>query len=430
MRQKGAMTLLTTALLLSVTLLLVLGSYKTTFHQIKIAQNELKARQAHWRVEGGLECGYAHIVQNSLGSIPNTLNSDCSMVGLTNLSVSGADPDVLVAQLGTTQVSKAIQFASGGANGAIKSTSNLVVFGSTLVSPPDPGELNADNKYECATAVVSKYLIATGVKNDGVGTGIPKPSNGFDNSYDCDPNHQTISSIQSGIWENATGEFVKFNVLEDFQRIKDLNPFKDKFGYERSQWKQAQADPNFGFKSYKMTAGNVDCVSKFIGDLDLGQPNAIWIEGSCELDVDAIKNVQSANAGTYLFLMMHNGVVGINGSGTIEGVMFHFNNGFAPAVTNWDKFVDPQISAILYNSGGQTNFDTMLQTIYGYPVDARLATYLQSGAFKFTGGMMFDTQGQIALFNNSMSLQYNSDITDSFGFTTPPRWKRGSWNDF
>ncbi len=49
--QQGIGTLLITSILLSVALVVTLGSYKI-FYQIKRAQNEVKARQEHWLAEG------------------------------------------------------------------------------------------------------------------------------------------------------------------------------------------------------------------------------------------------------------------------------------------------------------------------------------------------------------------------------------------
>lgn len=430
--QKGFVTLAITSVLLVIALGYSLSSYRSVFYQIKVASNEVQARKDHWQAEGGLECAFSHIVNDMNTAIPAGLQSSCNWLGLSFLDKSGTDADVLVAKSGNSFVSKAINFGAASTAGAIRSTSDLVVFGSTLVSPPAPGPLNSDDEYECVTAVVSNYLIATGVMNSGVGTGIPKPSVDFDNSKDCAATHKTASPINSGIWKDGFGNHVTHNVLEDFKREEELNPFKDKFGYERSDWEGARDDTNFNFLSYTMSGSDIDCVSKFKDHLVLGSPNAVWITGSCQLNETAltsIKNLQSANTGTYLFLLIHNGVVGISGAGTIEGVMFHFNDGFAPNTSNWDSF-DADIQSKMYFHGGPTNFDTLLDTLYPPSgLDPRLATYLQDGSFKFTGGMIYDTQGQIALFNNSLNLQYNSDIEKSFDFARTPKWKKGSWND-
>lgn len=59
--QQGLATLLITSILLSVALVVTLGSYKNLFYQIKRAQNEVNSRQQHWEAEGGLECLFSYI---------------------------------------------------------------------------------------------------------------------------------------------------------------------------------------------------------------------------------------------------------------------------------------------------------------------------------------------------------------------------------
>ncbi|MFA0412771.1 hypothetical protein AB4520_03045 [Vibrio renipiscarius] len=433
MKQKGFVTLAITSVLLTIVLGYSLSSYRGVLYQIKVANNEVAARQAHWQAEGGLECGFAHIVHDSATSIPTNLKSVCSDLGLSSLSASPANADTLVASDGNTSVSKTINFGSAGLAGAIRSTSDLVVHGSTLVAPPAPGEKNKDGEYECMTAVVSNYFIANaGVTNSGVGHTVTKPSEDFDNSSDCASSHKTVSSGQSGIWKDGTNKHTKFSVKDDFYLDDKLNPFKSTFGYERSEWEDVRDHKDFDFLKYTMDTGDIDCVEQFKNDLKLGKPNAIWITGSCQINsasLTVIKNIQKNNAGTYLFLLIHNGVVGLTGSGSIDGVIFHFNNGFGPNVANWDKF-ETSIQGTIHNSGGPTNFDVSLNTLYPPSgIDSRNATYLQDGSFSFSGGMIFDTQGQIALFNNSLNLKYNSDIETSFTFEGKPRWKKGSWND-
>lgn len=51
--QKGMATLLVTSMLLVVSLLFSLASYKNVFYQIKRTQNEVLVRKAHWLAEGG-----------------------------------------------------------------------------------------------------------------------------------------------------------------------------------------------------------------------------------------------------------------------------------------------------------------------------------------------------------------------------------------
>ncbi|MGR5266094.1 hypothetical protein ACPV38_19195, partial [Photobacterium damselae] len=60
-KQHGAAALLVVSVLLVAALMMSLGSYKSLFYQIKRANNQLEARQEHWRAEGGLECVYSNV---------------------------------------------------------------------------------------------------------------------------------------------------------------------------------------------------------------------------------------------------------------------------------------------------------------------------------------------------------------------------------
>ncbi|WP_241909897.1 hypothetical protein [Vibrio sp. 10N.261.55.A7] len=429
--QTGASVLLMTSMLLVAALATALSSYRGVFYQIKITNNQIEDRQAHWRAEGGLECAFSSIVENNNTSIPTNLNSVCSAMDLDHLQVSPSDPERLSAKYGYREINKSIVFSGGGGVGAIKSTSDLLVFGSTLVSPPDPGPRNSDNEHECVAVVVSNYLFSSaGMTNHGVGSSIPKPSEDFDNSVDCASNHKTDVGSQAGIWQDSANNFVSHNVGNDVQRVETLNPFKSTFGFERGDWEQVREHEEYGFLSYTMQGADVNCVDKFKDDLVRGESNKIWIEGSCELNqdaIDAIIAIQSSHAKTYLFLLVHNGVLAIRGSGAIDGVVFHFNESFSPAPENWANISANTKVPIAHTP---SNFDSLISSLYGGSSLTPLhATYLQSGSFKFTGGMVFDTQGQMALFDNSMRLQYNSDITSSFVFSAKPKWKKGSWYD-
>ncbi|OEE34418.1 hypothetical protein A1QO_07820 [Vibrio genomosp. F10 str. ZF-129] len=427
--QQGAAALVVTALLLVGALAFALSSYRGVFYQIKVANNQIDARIAHWRAEGGLECGFSAIVLNNSSTIPTNLNTVCSAMGLAHLKATDDDPERLSAKFGHREVSKSITFSGDSGSGAIKSTSDLIIYGSTLVSPPDPGVRNSDNEYECIAVVVSHSLLASaGILNHGVGSAIPKSSVGFDNSSDCAGNHKTSTSLKAGIWRDASSNYVSFNAGNDLQRNETLNPFKAEFDFERGDWEKVRDHSDYGFMSYTMLGSDVDCVQQFKDDLVRGQANKVWIDGSCELNqaaINEITDIQSAHSGTYLFLLVHNGVFAIRGSGSIKGVIFHFNENFQPDPTYWDRFSTETVADL------NANFTVPIQTVYGEStlLTPKHATFLQSGSFKFAGGMMFDTQGQMALFYDSMRLQYNSDITSSFVFSTKPKWKKGSWND-
>ncbi|EGU39892.1 hypothetical protein VII00023_14261 [Vibrio ichthyoenteri ATCC 700023] len=82
-QQRGVITILLTSVLLVVILLLVLGSYRITFHQLKVAQNEVRSRSQHWMAEGAIECLFAYI--NATGIAPAQLTQNSTMASFDTM---------------------------------------------------------------------------------------------------------------------------------------------------------------------------------------------------------------------------------------------------------------------------------------------------------------------------------------------------------
>ncbi|GAB2666494.1 hypothetical protein [Vibrio panuliri] len=82
-KQNGAVVIMVTAVMLVALLLLVLGSYRAIFHQIKVGQNELKARQLHWQAEGALECLFSYLKVTDI--VPEWLSADSASHHLTHM---------------------------------------------------------------------------------------------------------------------------------------------------------------------------------------------------------------------------------------------------------------------------------------------------------------------------------------------------------
>ncbi|MGR5278207.1 hypothetical protein ACPV5J_16105 [Vibrio rotiferianus] len=428
-QNKGATTLLITSLLLVAALIVILGSYKALFFQIKQAKNQVEARKEYWQAEGALECGYTHIVTSNLNYIPANLLSICNSYPISELKASTLDPDILVAKTGYAKVSKKIQFLGGGGSGAIRSTADLISHGSALLAPPDPGKYNQSDYYECLGIVVKRRFIASGITNQGIGGGIPSPAAGFDQSKSCGSNYQTQTSYYSGIWQNPNGVYQRESIKLDIQQKTDLDPFYDFFGTEKSNWQSVRDSKKHGFIPIEMKGGSdVDCVSKFVGKLKENKPYKVWIDGSCQItdtQLTKLKSLQNKNSKMNLFILVNNGVLGINGSGTIKGMLFHLNHDYRPTIEQWNelKNIKPYLNA---------NFSTYIDKLYGNSssVSPLLATYFQRGSFSLSGGQIFDSDGQMALFDNSLRLAFNADVINSFSFPTTARWLKGSWHDF
>ena len=105
-KNRGLATLLITSLLLVASLLVVLGSYKGLFYQVKRAQNEVQARKDHWAAEGGLECVYTKAKQ--LNAVPASV-SDCkNLLNLDSLNIVGGTPNVIHSKSGYITLKKAL----------------------------------------------------------------------------------------------------------------------------------------------------------------------------------------------------------------------------------------------------------------------------------------------------------------------------------
>ncbi|TOF98729.1 hypothetical protein CGJ10_17805, partial [Vibrio parahaemolyticus] len=161
--QQGVATLLITSILLSVALVVTLSSYKNLFYQIKRAQNEVKSRQEHWLVEGGLECAFSMIKKDkdpsqlTVGLSPNYFSSDCSLpLGLTKITAKPifSGKYQLDSEAGYSKNSKNIIFDSDFSKGAIQTEASLLVISdSNIEVDPEKGDVALiDGKYDC-TAV-------------------------------------------------------------------------------------------------------------------------------------------------------------------------------------------------------------------------------------------------------------------------------------
>lgn len=135
--QSGYVALLVTSILLLLALIVVLASSKGIFFQIKVAQNELRARQAHWKAEGGLECAFSKAKLEK--QIPATVDDCKTAMELIGLTFSAGDVSVVTSELENARLRKTIKFPAVGGTGAIKSTSDLVINGA-YTSSADPGK--------------------------------------------------------------------------------------------------------------------------------------------------------------------------------------------------------------------------------------------------------------------------------------------------
>ena len=76
-RWRGALTLVMSSILLAGVLVVSLGLFRNLFFHIKLTQNHTRSSQTYWLLEGGVECAYARLEQQS--DVLDLLSSDTSL---------------------------------------------------------------------------------------------------------------------------------------------------------------------------------------------------------------------------------------------------------------------------------------------------------------------------------------------------------------
>lgn len=74
---RGTLTLVMSSILLAGVLVVSLGLFRNLFFHIKLAQNHTRSSQTYWLLEGGVECAYARLEQQS--DVLDLLSSDTSL---------------------------------------------------------------------------------------------------------------------------------------------------------------------------------------------------------------------------------------------------------------------------------------------------------------------------------------------------------------
>ncbi|CAE6888781.1 hypothetical protein [Vibrio sp. B1FLJ16] len=430
--QSGYVTLLVTSVLLLLGLVVALASSKGVFFQIKVAQNELKARQAQWKAEGGLECAFSKA--KLLESIP-TMVDDCKVsMNLNELSFSPESSSLVTAKIGNTELKKIIEFPSSGP-GAIKSTSDLVINGS-YTSSPDPSKSLGNNLWECTSVLYFNYFYATSVNTFHPHQLSEVPYEGFPASpagqeQKCATTHHS--------WASSVA-----NSKSDYIQSSNMEPFKDVFSVPRSDWFDVMSDNSlFGYVPLSLNSTtfdsandlptpifNTDCAEGIVSNIESGK-DLIWVYGGCEIDTDEFANIKTAIddhlSGSGIILIVQDGIFSTKGTQDFTGMLYHFISplyvdpvtGVAPDFTGWSSFendaaLDGVISALASDV-------SMTKERVGY---------FQHGSFNPLGGFVMDAPGTFAVFNSALSFQYNRDVIEQpMKKLKKVYWKKGSWND-
>ncbi|MFA0569483.1 hypothetical protein [Vibrio gallaecicus] len=438
MKQKGAISLLVTSVLLLSALIVSFGMYRGVFHQIKVAQNEVKAKKVHWVLEGGVECGFS-LVNEANSTTVNESVCEGAMSELESLDVVVGIPNKIIATNGNSTISKAFKLSGSSASGAMKSSSN-VYFAGGYSAYPDPGVSAGGNKWECTILRYRDKLKVFGaVVNQTLVDSVP-PYNGFPTGQSCLNSHYTSGAI--GNHDLPPG------LKSDFIKDSTFEPFEDLFGTPREQWLDVMYDSNFDRIGTSLPASKPDnkndlpvaafsasCGSDIEASITNGN-DLIWVYGGCHLDdsaLTAIDNAIAGHASDGVILLIHNGILSTSGSHEFKGMLYHFVSGSMNSSLEYIPDYTPSDSD--WQSTGTVQYSNLVGVVDHTPshlpdVSVTDVSYYQDGAFNPLGGYVMDFPDTYAVFRSSMSFTYNKDVIDGpLGKLRKTRWIEGSWND-
>ncbi|KIE22326.1 hypothetical protein SE23_02210 [Vibrio sinaloensis] len=432
-KNRGLATLLITSLLLVASLLVVLGSYKGLFYQVKRAQNEVQARKDHWAAEGGLECVYTKAKQ--LNAVPASV-SDCkNLLNLDSLNIVGGTPNVIHSKSGYLTLKKAFVSPIVSSTGAIRSKSDLVINGA-YTSSPDPGKSLGSNEWECMTVRYFNHFYALSYNTYHPHQAV-KPYATFP---DSDPPNQQKCATRNysfGVTDLA-------DTADDYKKDTSMDPFRDVFNVPRDEWFSVMSDKTiFGYVPYTLNdetltkvedlgspTFNTQCAEEIKKNIEQGK-DVIWVYGGCDINDDGFDKISTAintHLSSGIILVVHNGILSVRGSHSFSGMLYHF-------VSKEFKDIDdkPLDFSGWDQTGNDVDLDGVINTLSSTGVVAMPKAkigYFQFGAFNPSGGYVMDAPGTYAVFNAALSFSYNRDVIEgpSKKFKVV-KWYRGSWHD-
>ncbi len=448
-KQRGTITLLVTALLLLAALIATLGTFKGTLHQIKVSQNEVSTRQAHWKLEGGLECAYSLIISDVPTALPKLtadkspafFNTSCTKpLGIHEIkavSLTGAKYKLTATfSDGGYQLSKSVVVDDGTGKGAIQTAADLEIHSSNTVDIDPDIKTQGEDKgiHECvAMRYLNKVTYVHGPTGSHLNTTIPDHAvdrpEGFNSCKERTEKLTSNASLLKGM-STPAGAF-----KNDYIYDPDIDLFSNFFKVPKTD---ANVDKlKLGYRVITLTDGE-DC-GKTINDNFLGRiktatesaiapTNKLWLVGDCvtQTGFDITGAVERS-------LVVQNGVVVMHGAQVFDGAFYHyvdmnmfFHHGKldkAKAKKHWDDLaaLHSVISDNFILNGTETAADK--------PIHVKdFTVYIANGSFFPKGGMYFDAPGGLSILSGSVNLDFRGERNPHKN-SDEVTWLKGSWND-
>ncbi|MGF1688814.1 hypothetical protein L4C36_19365 [Photobacterium japonica] len=412
--QKGMATLLVTVMLLVVSLLFSLASYKNVFYQIKRTQNEVEERQLHWRAEGGLECAIALNNHTPSLGVTGQPYDTCDTNDLTLTATLFSGTQYLITSKfqkdrGQTTLYKKIK-TNPRTTGAIQAISDLKLVGSYNIKPDVDGPLSDTGKFKCVSVRYGANFFAEGaVKVNDPALNGPYP--GF--SGQCGAEYATdtfadLGTNDANINAQVTPPSATGPLRLDFIKDLNMNPFESFFYRPRDEIAEVKSE----FTVITGSIAAADTATATRCDTKIKQAfqttDKVWVEGNCDLlDGTGLNGFPE----TPRVLVVENGILASFGSAVFNGVVYHLTDPVAYPI------VDMTTAWTGIKSG-----DTLAAG------DKVKGVYYQAGSFRPTGGLVLDTRGGLSVLRSGFDLTFVGGLNPN----NPPQtvyWVEGSWND-
>ncbi|MDW6003330.1 hypothetical protein [Vibrio mangrovi] len=423
-RQQGIATLLLTALMLSIALMVVGRSALITRYQLADVQQEIKRSQSFWKAEGELECLWT---QERSAYAKETLPVQCQQVKHETRFLP-PDKKLFTVTAGTTTLQKYYRLSLPDLSGVVKATSHLILTDNASFAP-DPGHQLPDGRWACVV-LRYKYDFSAPSVTTYHPEQLPYPLyRGFPSQTEqrCAGQYHTVASRAQA-------------AKSDYLYTPTLSPFRDLFGVDVQQWFQVMSHPRIGrvpesldnsvtgqfrytdSSQLPVSRLNPDCATQIEDVISHGKM-IIWVYGGCVLsdpDIQQINRVIQAKFPQQgIILLIQDGLVGIKSQHSLQGMLY--------------QLVTPEHAAMLFREWASTSLQAELKKSLArldpeQEITSEQVSYFQSGSFYPFGGLVLDAERRFALVQGSLDFRYRRDLLiKPLSLIRPTSWRGESW---
>ncbi|MCG7499909.1 hypothetical protein MHO82_23880 [Vibrio sp. Of7-15] len=436
-RQKGMVSLLVTSMLLIAVLLISMTSYKNSFYQIKRAQNEVLARQAHWLAEGGVECAFSELQLTGVSPIEPLFTNDCQdmdsqlTINFYEQGTSGKQFKVssyVDTAHAVTSVSKSVNY-SGGMTSTIKMNASILELTGSHHFVPN------HNGGQCQSIMMSgivTYVSSSGSDEHFLTADSTTATHASTSpSFTCHPTYRSnlFDLSNPPTYLAAMTAPVKG---EDIKEAQSINVFADLYGKSylvpsevdsvRTSFAMDTNGDVIGPKVVNGKGGDeitahgwVKGCSELIENAVTAGKTRIWVDGSCAIGGSVFGTGITSDSSSAIELIIFNGFLEMNAVGYFNGLVYVYSSETLDAQMVWEDRVDNiAVPTRAFNKSDIT------------------ASYLNVNFFVYDslyldGGIGIDAPGRTVKINGSIVPSYNSDKANKN--LSKVDWVEGSWND-